>query len=98
MLLRGDHALTLSTSWGRTMAALILVWVAMCVTLGGIAFSGHPSLHTRVSAEATDEERKASRQQVRRAIARMDKLLRADLLLALLAGLLGASLHGGGAL
>lgn len=98
MLIRSDETLTWSTSWGRTMTALILVWVAMSVTLGGITFYGHPSLHTRMSADATDKEREASREQVRRAISRMDKLLRLDLLLALLAGLLGASLHSGGAL
>jgi uncharacterized membrane protein len=98
MLIRSDESLTWSTSWGRTMAALILVWLAMSATLAGIAFYGHPSLHSRMSADATDEERKASREQVRRAIARMDKLLRLDLFLALLAALLGAGLHSGGAL
>ena len=98
MAIRSDETLTLSNPWGRTVAALIVVWVAMSATLAGIAISGHPSLHTRMSADATDEERKASREQVRRAIARMDTLLRLDLFLALLAALLGAGLHSGGAL
>lgn len=97
MLIRGDEELTLSTAWGRTAVALMLVWVAMAITLGSITLHGHPSLHTRMSADATDAERDAAREQVRRAIARMDKLLRLDLILALLAALLGVVLHSGGA-
>lgn len=95
MLVHSDEPLTVSSSWGRTMVALIVVWFALVFTLGAITFYGHPSLHTRMSADASDEEREASRERVRRAIARMDKLLRLDLFLALLAALLGASLHAG---
>lgn len=98
LVVSSDEAITLSTSWGRTVVALIVVWFAMALTLASITFYGHPSLHTRMPANATDEERKASRERVRRAIRRMDILLRLDLFLALLAGLLGAGLHGGGVL
>lgn len=96
LLATSDHELTLSTSWGRTTWALILVWVALAATLAAIAFYGHPSLHTRMRADLTDDERRAAREQVRRGIRRMDVLLRIDLALALVAGLLGSSLHSGG--
>lgn len=98
MVLRGDERLTWSTPWGRTVTALIIVWLAMSVVLATITFSGHPGLHARMPPDATDEERDAAREQVRRAISRMDRLLRLDLLLALAGALLGATLHSGGAL
>lgn len=94
----GDEELTLSNSWGRTLAALVLVWLALVVTLAVISLSGHPGLHTRMAADVSESERTEAREKVRRAIRRMDMLLRVDLALALLAALLGASLHLGGVL
>lgn len=91
-----DEPMTLAEPWGRNLAALVVVWVALAVTLAAITFYGHPSLHTRMRPDLSDEERRAAREQVRRAIARMDKLLRVDLFLALLAGLLGAGMQVGG--
>ncbi len=88
-----DHALVWSSGRGLTTIAVILVWVLMAVNLGAITFYGHPSLHTRMAADATEDERRAARERVRRAITRMDKLLRLDLWLALVAALLGAALH-----
>jgi uncharacterized membrane protein len=98
MALRSDEEPTLSTPWGRTLMALVVVWLALVVTLAMITFYGHPSLHARMRADLSEEERAAARERVRRAIHRMDILLRVDLFLALLAGLLGASLHVGGVL
>lgn len=98
LLVRSDETLTVATSWGRTMWALILSWVAMAVVLAALAFHGHPNLHTRMPAELTEDQRRAAREQVRRAIRRMDVLLRVDLALALLAALLGAGLRTGGIL
>jgi uncharacterized membrane protein len=98
LLAQSDRHLSLSSSWGRTMWALILLWVALVITLGAIAFYGHPSLHSRMRADLSEEERKAARERVRRAIHRMDILLRVDLALALLATLLGAGLQVGGIL
>lgn len=95
---RSEHQLTLSTSWGRTACALVLVWLALAATLGAITFHGHPSLHTRMRADLPEEERRAAREQVRRAIGRMDLLLRIDLALALVAALLGSGLQAGGIL
>jgi uncharacterized membrane protein len=98
MALSSDEELTLSNPWGRTLVASVVVWLALVVTLAMITFYGHPSLHTRMRADLSEDERRAARERVRRAIHRMDILLRVDLFLALLAGLLGASLHVGGIL
>ncbi|MCC6225011.1 MAG: hypothetical protein IT195_01215 [Microthrixaceae bacterium] len=98
LVVSSDRTLSLSSSWGRTVWALVVVWVALAATLGAIAFYGHPSLHTRMRADLSEEERRDAREQVRRAIGRMDVLLRIDLALALVAGLLGAGLHSGGIL
>lgn len=88
--------LSWSHGYGRTMIAAVVVWVALLAILGLLAVLAHPALHVRTPADMTDAERQAARQQVRRAITRMDRLLRLELVLALVALALGASLaHGG---
>lgn len=95
-LVAGDgRPLDLATPYGRTVAALALMWLAMVASLAAITFLGHPGLHVRMPADLSEPEREAAREEVRRAITRMDRLLRVDLLLAIVATLLGASLSSG---
>ena len=77
MLLRSDETLTLVDSWGRTMAALVLRVGRLVGDAGDdhVLRSPEPA-RAHVAPMLTDEERKAASEQVRRAIARMDKLLR----------------------
>ncbi len=90
--------LSWSTSYGRTMAALALTWALLMITLALLTFVAHPALHVRMSIELTESERLQARERVGRAIRRMDRILRLDLGVALVAMLLGASLSSGGLL
>lgn len=93
MAARSDHSLSLDHAYGRTLAVLVLVWGALVVVLAVLSTSAHPGLHARMPPDATDDERRAAREQVARAIVRMDRLLRLELALSALALLVGASLH-----
>lgn len=95
---RGPGTLTLSTGYGRTVAALVGCWVLLVALVVGMAFAAHPALHARGATELTPEARAAPRAGVGRAIRRMDALLRVELVVALAATLLGASLPSGGML
>lgn len=88
--------LVLSTGYGRTLLALALLWVILVGLLGVLAVAAHPALHVRTPASMSDEARRAARESVRRAIRRMDVLLRVELGLAGLAALLATSLQFGG--
>jgi uncharacterized membrane protein len=96
LVVSDDRAVELSSSHGRTVLALGACWVVLVGTVAVIAVVAHPALHVRMSTELSDDERQAAREQVRRAIGRMDAILRFDLALALIAALLGASLESGG--
>lgn len=93
-----DRSLGLGTSYGRTVAALAFLWLVLAAILLAITFLAHPGLHVRMAVELSDVERAAARERVRQAIVWMDRLLRLDLAIALLAALLGAGLHSGGVL
>ncbi len=92
------ESLSLSAGYGRTMAALGVVWVALMANLALLTFIAHPGLHVRMTTDLTESEMRRAREKVGRAIRRMDRVLRFDLGLALLAMLLGASLPSGGLL
>lgn len=94
----GDRSLSLSDSYGRTLLAVAILWAVLVVTLASLSFVTHPGLHTRTRVDLTDEQRAAAREAVRRSIVRMDRALRFDLLVGLVAAFLGASLHSGGIL
>lgn len=98
LLASGDASLSLSGSYGRTVLAVGILWIALVATLVALSFVTHPGLHARTSTDMTDEQRAAAREAVRRSIVRMDRALRFDLLVGLIAALLGASLHAGGIL
>lgn len=90
--------LSWSTSYGRTLLALVVLWVVLLGVLAILSVVAHPALHGRTTADMPEPERQAARRRVQRAIRRMDRLLRVELGLALVALALGASLHTGGLL
>ena len=106
MLLRLDEAellgqpgapvLSLSDSYGRTVLLLTVAWALMIATVAGMAFVLHPAQRKRSQPEMTKEEVTAERQRVGRAIARMDKALKFELVLSVISVGIGASLHTGG--
>lgn len=85
--------MSLTNPYWATLAALAACWAALVSLVSAMAVSAHPALHARTPAEMTTEEREAAREKVRRAIHRMDVLLRWELALAVVAALLGASLR-----
>lgn len=86
----------LSSPYGRTLIALGLCWALLVALVAVMAVAAHPALHARTPAEMTPEERDRARAAVRRAIRRMDLLLRCELGVAFVAALLGVSLRFGG--
>jgi uncharacterized membrane protein len=93
MAVRSEQSLSLAHAYGRLLAVLVALWLALAVVLTVLALSAHPGLHARMAPDASDEERRAARAQVARAIVRMDRLLRLELALSTLALLVGAGLH-----
>lgn len=89
-------SLSLSGSYGRTLAALALCWAALVTLVAVMAVVAHPALHARTPAEMTAAERAIARESVRGAIRRMDLLLRVELGVAVVAVVLGTSLRFGG--
>ncbi len=91
-------SLSLDHSYGRTLWTLVGLWFALVGLVGVLTVVAHPALHRRASSELDATQFAVSREEVRRANARMDRVLRADLVVALVAALLGASLSAGGIL
>lgn len=89
---------SLGESYWRTMLALVLCWAALVTLVSVMAVVAHPALHARTPADMTPEERAVAREQVRRAIRRMDVLLRCELGVGIAAAFLGTSLRFGGVL
>lgn len=102
MLLRLDESglpgrdLSLADSYGRTMLLLVITWAGGMAAVLSMAFWLHPAQRKRSLPEMTAEQVAAERQRVGRAIARMDKALKFELVLAVFSIGLGASLGAGG--
>lgn len=92
----GAPVLSLSDSYGRTLLLLSVAWGLLLATVAFMAFVLHPAQRRRSKPEMTKEEVAAERQRVGRAIARMDKALRFELVLSVICVGIGASLHAGG--
>jgi uncharacterized membrane protein len=90
---RLDGAPDLASSRGRLVATVVGLWLLALAVLGLLALAAHPALHVRTPATMSEQDRAAARQKVRRAIRRMDILLRFELMLALLALLAGVLLR-----
>ncbi len=92
----GAPVLSLSDPYGRTILLLTVTWALMLATVAGMAFVLHPAQRKRSKPEMTKEEIAAERERVGRAIARMDKALKFELVLSVISVGIGASLHAGG--
>ena len=92
----GNPALSLGDPYGRTVLLLSIVWLALFVTVAFMAFWLHPAQRKRSHPGMTEPEIAAERQRVGRAIKHMDRALRFELVVSVLAVFIGASLHLGG--
>lgn len=89
-------AMSLADPYGRTLLALVMVWVLLVAMVSLMAFWLHPAQARRSRPGMTHEEIQAERARVGRAIKRMEWVLRSELVLSIVAVGLGASLHAGG--
>lgn len=94
--LRRPHLL--SSAYGRTVCAGFACWAVLAAGVLTMALLAHPALHLRHDAGLSSQERAAARERTHRAIRRMDVLLRSEIVIALVAVLLAASLPAGGLL
>jgi uncharacterized membrane protein len=92
----GDPAMSLSDPYGRTLVLLAVAWVALLAAVSSMAFWLHPAQSKRSHPGMTKDEIAQERQRVGRAISRMNRVLRFELVMAIVAAALGASLHAGG--
>lgn len=88
--------LSVGEPYWAVMLALALCWATLVTLVSVMAVVAHPALHARTPAAMTPEERTAARDEVRRAIRRMDVLLRCELGVGVLAVALGTSVRLGG--
>ncbi|MDP6374995.1 MAG: hypothetical protein QGH42_10685 [Kiritimatiellia bacterium] len=88
--------LTLEFAYGRTAFALFLVWLILVINGALITFVFRPRLTSRMSAGVSQTQAQGSRDSMMAAVQWIEWLTRIDLVLALLAVLLGASLIWGG--
>ena len=95
---RAPDTLTLSSRFGRSVLTLVLLWFVLVALVASMAFSAHPALHVRMSSDLDPDARAAARAEVGRAIRRMDRILRSELVIALVATVFAASLPAGGLL
>lgn len=69
----------------------ILVWSSLVAVLVLLSYRAHPALARKIPPGASAEERSSSREELKKAIARMDRLLRLELGLATLLTLISAA-------
>ena len=82
--------------YGRTLLLLGVCWMTLLGIVGLMAFLAHPALHVRMASDLDPAARAIARERVARAIWRMDRCLRAELVVALLATFVAATLTVGG--
>ncbi len=91
-----DVSLSPDDPYGRTVLVLGALWVTLVGIVGLMAFLAHPALHVRMASDLDPEARAAARARVERAIGRMNRCLRAELVVALVATFVVATLTVGG--
>lgn len=91
-----DVSLSPGDPYGRTVLVAGACWVTLVGIVGMMAFLAHPALHVRMASDLDPEARAAARARVARAIGRMDRCLRAELVVALVATFVVATLTVGG--
>ena len=92
----GTPALRLSDAYGRGLFLLVVLWAALLVVVALMAFRVHPAMHARMNPGMSEPQIQRERERLGLAIRWMDRLLRTELALTLVALGLGAGLHVGG--
>ncbi len=99
-LIGWDPFLTLPLSWdysyGRTVFTMFFIWIILAVNGSLITFLFRPRLKGKLGAGTTQNQASDDRDAKMRAATWIQNLSRVDLVLAVLAVLLGASLLRGG--
>ncbi|HJP41260.1 MAG TPA: CopD family protein [Dehalococcoidia bacterium] len=92
----GNPALDLGDEYGRTLLVLAVAWFALLFAVCAMAFWAHPAQRRRSHPSMSKDEIKLERQRVGQAIQTMDRILKFELILGIVAIGLGASLNAGG--
>ncbi len=94
----GHPELNLGDPYGQTLVLLAVAWAVLLGAVSSMAFWLHPAQSKRSRPEMTKEEVQLERERVGRAIRNMDRVLKLELIVTVIAVGLGASLHAGGLL
>lgn len=92
----GDPELSLGDPYGRTLVLLTFAWLVNVALVSLMAFRLHPAQSKRSHPGMTAEEIAVERARVGKAIKHMEVTLRTELVVAIIATAIGASLHVGG--
>jgi uncharacterized membrane protein len=82
---------TRAASPAAVLVVYLFIWCSLGAVLTVMSYRAHPALARKVSPDASFEERSRSRDELKKAIATMDRLLRAELGLATLLTVVSAS-------
>lgn len=93
-LLRGEGLL--ATSYGRTLLAMVVLWVVLVVNGAIITFVLRPRLTGKMGAQTGAAQVQVRQQEMLRAAERLQLVTRIDLGIALVLPLIGAGLLRGG--
>jgi uncharacterized membrane protein len=93
LVLDRPRGFDVSSVRGVAVWAMCGLWAAQVAILAVLSFRVHPTMHLRADATMTAAQIRIERARVGVAIRDMDRLLRAELALALLALAAGAFLH-----
>lgn len=92
-----NWAISWDYAYGRTMYLMLIIWALLVINGGLITFWLRPTLTRKIAPGSSQAEVTKDRDAKMSAAVWIQNLTRADLVLALLAMLLGASLIRGGA-
>jgi uncharacterized membrane protein len=84
---------TIADMYASLLIAAIVLWVLQMVIWMRLTFGVHPAMHARLQPSMSEQEIALERSRVGAAIRRMDRYLRTELGLAVVALCVGASLH-----
>ncbi|MBE7518174.1 MAG: CopD family protein [Thermoflexaceae bacterium] len=93
-----ESGLALSEDYGRTIWTMFALWCVLCVNGAIMTFYLRPRLAGRLKAGTTSAGVQASQQAKMEAAKWIERITRADLVIAVFIALLGASLKWGGLL
>lgn len=96
-MLNGE-ALTLSVAYGRTLWTMLFLWVVLAINGALITFVFRPTLQGKLKSGSNQSRATQDRDAKMKAATWIQHITRADLVIAVIVTLLGASLSRGGLL